>query len=149
MGPLMAFWRGLAVLLHLVTAAVLVALAIALPHTLGLDPGWRPILTRWWYRRLCRILGLRLRVDGSPASGALLVANHVSWLDILVLGAQGDLCFLSKAELRAWPLIGWMAEILGTLFIRRGAHQAGEMSKLIATRAREGCHWLSKPAHFW
>lgn len=138
MHALMASWRGLRVLLHLLTATILVTFALALPRLLGQNPGWKPALTRWWYRRLCRILGLRLHVEGNPAPGVLLVANHVSWLDIPVLGAQGDLCFLSKAEIRAWPLIGWMAEILGTLFIHRGAHQAGEMADLIAARTREG-----------
>jgi 1-acyl-sn-glycerol-3-phosphate acyltransferase len=131
-------WRGLRVLFHLLTAAVLVAIPIALPQALGRRPAWTPALTRWWYRRLCRILGLRLAVKGRMASGVLLVANHVSWLDIPVLGSQGDLCFLSKAEIRAWPLIGWMADVLGTLFIHRGAHQARDLADRIAGRLREG-----------
>lgn len=54
----------------------------------------------------------------------LLIANHISWLDIPILGAQGELGFLSKSEVRGWPLIGWMAKIAGTRFIERGAHQS-------------------------
>ncbi len=107
-------WRGLRVLFHLLTAAVLVAIPIALPQALGRRPAWTPALTRWWYRRLCRILGLRLAVKGRMASGVLLVA------------------------IRAWPLIGWMAYVLGTLFIHRGAHQARDLADRIADRLREG-----------
>jgi len=138
MQPLAALWRGLRVLLHLLTAFMLVALLMAPARVQGRRFTQAPALTRWWYRRLCRILGLRLVVTGDLAPGVLLVANHVSWLDIPVLGAQGDLCFLSKAEIRAWPLIGWMAEILGTLFINRGAHQARGLAEQIAARARYG-----------
>jgi len=135
---LSALWRGLRLLIHLLTAFVLVATAIAPARALGRYPAWSAALTTWWYRHLCRMLGLRLKVEGSPEPGVLLVANHVSWLDILVLGAQADVCFLSKAEIRAWPLIGWMAAILGTLFIHRGAHEAGAMATQIAARIREG-----------
>ncbi len=138
MQSLLVLWRGSRFLLHILTAMLLVASAVALPRALGLRPAWRPTLTRWWYRRLCRILGLRLAVAGSLAPGILLVANHISWLDIPVLGAQGDVAFLSKAEIRAWPLIGWMAEVLGTLFIHRGANQARGIAEQIASRARAG-----------
>lgn len=138
MQPLAAFWRGLMFLLHLLTAFLLVALLIAPARARGRRFAQAPALSRWWYRRLCRILRLRLVVTGELAPGVLLVANHVSWLDIPVLGAQGDLCFLSKAEIRAWPLIGWMAEVLGTLFISRGAHQARGLAEQIAARARDG-----------
>ena len=138
LSALSALWRGLRVLLHLLTAFLLVALLIAPARVLGRRFAQTQALKRWWYRRLCRILGLRPMVTGELAPGVLLVANHVSWLDIPVLGAQGDLCFLSKAEIRAWPLIGWMAEILGTLFISRGAHQARELAERIAARARHG-----------
>ena len=133
-----ALGRGLLVLLHLLSAFFLVALLIAPAWARGRRSARAPALTRWWYGRLCRILRLRLVVEGRLAPGVLLVANHVSWLDIPVLGALGDLCFLSKAEIRAWPLIGWMAEVLGTLFITRGANQAREMAGQIADRARYG-----------
>ncbi len=138
MQSLLLLWRGSRFLLHLLTALLLVASAVALPRALGLRPIGLAALTRWWYRRLCRILGLRLTVTGGLAPGILLVANHISWLDIPVLGAQGDIAFLSKAEIRAWPLIGWMAEVLGTLFITRGANQARDIADQIARRARAG-----------
>jgi hypothetical protein len=92
---------------------------------------------RWWHRRLFRALELRVRVTGDFAERALLVANHIAWLDIPVIGAQGQIAFLSKAEARAWPLIGWMAETAGTLFITRGANEVGDLDRRrIAERCR-------------
>jgi len=83
--------------------------------------GQRQGLTRWWLRNLIRLLPLRLHVHGSPVSDtALWVSNHVSWLDIVVLGAQAPVHFLSKAEVRQWPVIGWLAAAAGTCFIQRG-----------------------------
>ncbi|MEA3273872.1 MAG: lysophospholipid acyltransferase family protein [Pseudomonadota bacterium] len=66
------------------------------------------------------------------------VANHVSWLDIPVIGAQARIGFLSKTEVKDWPLIGWMAEIADTLFIARGANQTGAVIPHIAERVRFG-----------
>jgi 1-acyl-sn-glycerol-3-phosphate acyltransferase len=66
------------------------------------------------------------------------VANHVSWLDIPVLGAQGEIAFLSKAEVRDWPLVGWLAELTGTLFIARGANQAAGTATRVAERVLSG-----------
>ena len=63
-----------------------------------------------------------VQVAGELIPNALLVANHVSWLDIPVLGSRARIDFLSKADIKAWPLIGWMAETLGTLFVARGAN---------------------------
>jgi len=135
---LRVLWRGARVLLHILAGAALVALSSVLPRALGRRPGWMPALTRWWYRRLGRLLGMQVAVQGALEPGVLLVANHVSWLDIPVLGAQGDIAFLAKAEIRAWPLIGWMAAVLGTLFIQRGANQARDIADQIAARARAG-----------
>ncbi|WP_341707168.1 lysophospholipid acyltransferase family protein [Halopseudomonas sp.] len=81
----------------------------------------RQKLTRWWMRNLIRILPLQVKVSGKPtAATALWVSNHVSWLDIVVLGAQAPVHFLSKAEVRSWPVIGWLASAAGTCFIQRG-----------------------------
>ena len=82
-------------------------------------------IARWWSRRLCRILGLQVTVRGLPATGpALYVANHISWVDIPVLHGIAPAHLVSKAELRAWPLVGWLASRSGTLFIRRGERNA-------------------------
>lgn len=74
-----------------------------------------------WSRRLLAIFGLRLRVEGAPLRGAhMTVANHVSWLDIPVLSAQEPTRFVSKSEVREWPVAGWLARAAGTFFLRRG-----------------------------
>lgn len=126
-------WRALRAIEHLLTGA-LITLAVATLRALGRAPRWQPEIVRWWHQRLCRILGLRVTVRGDIRAPALLVANHVSWLDIPVLGAQGRVGFLSKAEVRRWPIIGWMAAVAGTLFIERGANRFAEA--IAAVRAR-------------
>lgn|GEM_PF-81540 len=75
-----------------------------------------------WARRLLKILGIRARLAAAPVlpSGTLLVCNHVSWLDIYLIYAAHRVHFVSKAEVRAWPVAGWLAHKTGTLFIERG-----------------------------
>jgi 1-acyl-sn-glycerol-3-phosphate acyltransferase len=120
---------------HLTSGATIALLLVVGGH-LGWHPGWRSAVVRWWHARLCRALELRVRVAGRPANNALLVANHISWLDIPVLGAQGEIGFLSKAQVRAWPLIGWLAKVAGTLFIERGANRARVLIRQIELRIR-------------
>ncbi len=73
-----------------------------------------------WAGKLMRILNITLRVSGAPPEGgAVLVANHVSWLDIHVLHSLLPVRFISKAEVRDWPLLGQLAKASGTLFITR------------------------------
>lgn len=87
---------------------------------------------RWWMRRLLHIVGIEVRAHGLPhAAPALLVANHVSWLDIPCLLACTDAVFVAKAEVARWPLVGSLAARTGTLFLDRG--QGAE-----ATTARMG-----------
>jgi 1-acyl-sn-glycerol-3-phosphate acyltransferase len=95
-------------------------------------------LVSWWHRRLCRALGMRIEVIGAPAPGVLLVANHVSWLDIPVIGAQGPIGFVSKAEVEHWPLIGWMARIADTLFMARGGNETSDTVRRVQERLRAG-----------
>jgi 1-acyl-sn-glycerol-3-phosphate acyltransferase len=74
-----------------------------------------------WARETLRRLGVELRVAGSPARSGpmLLVANHISWLDIVVLHATCHCRFVSKADVRRWPLIGTLAAGGDTLFVER------------------------------
>lgn len=139
-----ALWRGVRISEHLLTGTLITVL-VALARRLGRPCRWYPRVTRWWHGRLCRALGLRVRVHGAPRPATLLVANHVSWLDIPVLGAQGQIGFLSKAEIRYWPLVGWLASMTGTLFIERGAHQASDLAERIAARVNSGTSVLVFP----
>jgi 1-acyl-sn-glycerol-3-phosphate acyltransferase len=82
----------------------------------------------WWSRGMLARLGIRLEVTGQQGEGAALVAaNHLSWLDILAIDAAQPACFVSKSEVRDWPLLGRLVAASGTLFIdrerRRDAHR--------------------------
>lgn len=136
---LVAIHRSLRVALHLVTGATLLV-CLTGARRLGLTANWSGDIVRWWHARLCRSLGLTVEVTGGPAPHALLVANHVSWLDIPVIGSQAGIDFLSKAEVRDWPLIGWMAATAGTLFITRGGNQTAGLVPRIGERIRAGGH---------
>lgn len=74
-----------------------------------------------WSGKLLKILGIRLAAGSLPeyTHGALLVANHISWLDVFVIHATRRVHFVSKHEVRDWPVVGWLAERAGTLFIQR------------------------------
>ena len=88
------------------------------------SPARRRALVAWWAGKLLRIVGVASRLEGgAPATtqrGAMIAANHVSWLDIFALQAITPARFVAKSEVRDWPLAGWIAERAGTLFIRRG-----------------------------
>ncbi|APR03707.1 lyso-ornithine lipid acyltransferase [Thauera chlorobenzoica] len=110
-------WRYLRLGLHLVYGVATVALVY--PFT-GRDI--HRALRRRWSRALLRILGIELEAEGEPiAPGCLLVANHISWVDIFAINALAPAAFVSKAEVRTWPLIGWLAATNDTLFLRRGS----------------------------
>ncbi len=92
------------------------------------NPAAADALVRWWVRRVLTILAVQVRVVGKPNPGAtLLVANHISWLDIPLVRAMADVAFVSKEEVRRWPLIGAMAARAGTLFLTRGSRDASSM----------------------
>ena len=89
-----------------------------------------------WARQMLQIVGIELVVVGTPpASGPmLLVANHISWLDILVMHAARHCRFVSKSDVKAWPLVGTFADGAGTLYVaresRRDAHRVvGQMAE--------------------
>ncbi len=86
---------------------------------------WRERLIRHWSRGLLHICGVRVSAAGIPLAGpCLVVANHVSWLDIFALNAWGATVFVAKAEIRRWPVLGWLVAGAGTLFIERGNRRA-------------------------
>jgi 1-acyl-sn-glycerol-3-phosphate acyltransferase len=113
---LRAPWRLARVALHLLHGMALMAWRFQ-----GLDAAGRQTLVQWWSAKLLREAGLTLRVQGQPRpGGALLIANHVSWLDIAALHAACPQArFVSKADVRRWPLLGWLVASGGTLFIDR------------------------------
>ncbi len=78
-------------------------------------------LPRWYHRRVCALLGVRLKVEGVLARGApvLLIANHVSWLDIPVISATAPVSFVAKKEVASWPFVSWLAKLQRTVFVDR------------------------------
>ncbi|MFC5699194.1 lysophospholipid acyltransferase family protein [Pseudomonas sp. GCM10022186] len=106
----------------------------------------RQRLTCWFLARLAGALPFRVRISGAvPQQPMLWVSNHVSWTDIPLLGALAPLSFLSKAEVRAWPVAGWLAHKAGTLFIRRGSGDSGLVGQQLARHLGEGRNLLIFP----
>lgn len=99
-------------------------------------------IRRRWSRHLLAILGLELRVTGATLiERGLLVANHVSWVDIFVINALTPAAFISKAEVRQWPLIGWLSAVNETVFLRRGSRgHARIINEEIARCMQAGRH---------
>lgn len=83
------------------------------------------LMMKWWCRTVCRIFGVRISLQGRVSNGpVLIVANHISWLDILILHSQAVMSFVSKAEIAKWPLVGFLARISHVVFHRRGSHDS-------------------------
>ncbi|MGE0563311.1 MAG: lysophospholipid acyltransferase family protein [Pseudolabrys sp.] len=94
-----------------------------------------------YYRFLCRLLRIRVRVRGAPVSGlpVLIVSNHISWADIVVLGAIAPMVFVAKREVSGWPLIGAAARVQKVVFVdRERRQQTGNAVSEIAARLAEG-----------
>jgi 1-acyl-sn-glycerol-3-phosphate acyltransferase len=79
-------------------------------------------LNRAWSLKMLSLCGMKLVIHNDAARldrGVLVVGNHVSWIDIYVINAWRPTPFVSKAEVRNWPVVGWLAQQLGTVFIQR------------------------------
>jgi 1-acyl-sn-glycerol-3-phosphate acyltransferase len=115
--------RGLRAAWRLLRCAVhgLHGLAIALLRFDRLDAAQRHARIRWWSTKTLRLMGIALQVEGSVRpGGTLLVANHVSWLDITALHAVVPHArFVSKADIQSWPLLARLADAADTLYLER------------------------------
>lgn len=113
---LRAAWRLLRCVVH-----GLHGLAIALLCFDGLDAAQRHARIRWWSTKTLRLMGITLQVEGSVRpGGTLLVANHVSWLDITALHAVVPHArFVSKSDIQSWPLLARLADAADTLYLER------------------------------
>ena len=87
--------------------------------------GGGDVLVRSYLSWVGWLLGLRIRVEGTPVTGnALYVANHISWLDIPAIGGKERARFIAKSEIAGWSLIGWLAKLGGSVFVRRHQRSA-------------------------
>jgi lyso-ornithine lipid O-acyltransferase len=117
-------------------------LLIALQWLLGKLhlPGWGSIAVHY-YRVLCTLMRIHVRIDGEPLRGrpVLFIANHVSWVDIVVIGSIVPVAFVAKREVASWPLIGITAKMQRTVFVdRTRPRQAAEAVGEIAGRLKGG-----------
>lgn len=134
---------GAVLLLGMALAGVVALLERLCRHDLM---ALRQRLTCWFLRRLSAALPFDVEVQGElPASPMLWVSNHVSWTDIPLLGQLMPLSFLSKAEVRTWPLAGWLAHKAGTLFIRRGSGDSNLLARQLHRQLSAGRQLLIFP----
>lgn len=131
MPRLRRYWRLLRVAGVVLSGLIVAgALGIAERCAIPVSALRKQRLTQWFLTRLAAALPFRLRVKGElPTQPMLWVANHVSWCDIPLLGMLAPLSFLAKAEVRAWPALGWLAQAAGIAVHpprrrRRGAGQS-------------------------
>ena len=105
-----------------------------------LDAAQRMAHVGRWNRRLLQVLGITVRSSGNASEGAtLFIANHVSWLDIPAIISVRPMRFVSKSDVRAWPVIGWLVACGGTLFIeRRSRRDAQRVVHLVAEALQAG-----------
>ena len=103
-------------------------------------PGWGFIASKY-YRVLCALLRIRVCVVGNPVRdrAVLFVSNHVSWVDIVVIGSVAPVAFVAKREVASWPLVGITAKMQRTVFVDRGRrHQTGDAVGEIVKRVASG-----------
>lgn len=116
MRRLRAAWRLSRVALH-----VLHGVAIVLLRFGGAAPAWRRQRVQWWAAKMLRVAGAGHAVAGAPhEGGALLVINHISWLDIVAIHAACPQArFVSKADVKRWPVLNRLVDAADTLYLER------------------------------
>ncbi|MGN2248495.1 lysophospholipid acyltransferase family protein [Frateuria sp. GZRe14] len=139
--PLRYLWRVPLLLLHILLGILLCAGILSWNRHRVMVDGREPFahrMIRWWSTMLMRIFGLRsVRVGKPLPDPVLFVANHTSWIDIELLHSQRAACFVAKAEIARWPLVGWMAATGGTIFHRRGSnHSLAAVMQAMVERLR-------------
>ena len=129
--------RGARLVIHL-------AIGMLLVGVLTLDR-WNKLnaqaLMSWWCQVTLGIFGVELIRNGAPHDGGrITVANHVSWLDIIVIGASEPTRFVAKSEIQSWPIAGSLADACGTFYIRRGKGGSRPLlDKLVPHLQAGGC----------
>jgi len=100
---------------------------------------WRNRWFRAWSRSLARILGMSIHVEGTPPDHAMLVANHLSYIDIPLLATQIDAVFVAKSEVASWPVIGHLCRAIDTIFVDRSVKRdVVRVGREIAGRIERG-----------
>lgn len=112
-GGLSAVWSGACLLAWLIGNLPLLPIPRARVR-------WRHLIVRTWARGVCRLVGMRRSVRGTPPKAPFfLVSNHLAYMDIVLLYASVDGVFIAKQEMRHWPILGPLANLFRTIWVRR------------------------------
>ncbi|MEY3244779.1 MAG: hypothetical protein RJB20_1019 [Pseudomonadota bacterium] len=118
------YYRLIRIALHTLSGVAMAALVMPLSSKNG-----RLAIILWWSKKLLRILNLQVKVYGqtpptyASARNNLLVANHISWLDIHAINSLLPVRFIAKSDIKSWPVFGYLAKKSQVLFIERGKRQ--------------------------
>ncbi|PRZ32770.1 1-acyl-sn-glycerol-3-phosphate acyltransferase [Antricoccus suffuscus] len=140
-----AVWVRLAALVSRVLIGAMVIFALlALARVIPVTRRLVSTYMRHLYKTLLKTCRVKVAVDGprttfaAPGTPVLVVANHVSWLDVIVLGSLQSVTMISKAEVEHWPLIGAIAAKLGTIFLDRTSYDDVARTRVVAGHALRG-----------
>lgn len=126
--PLRYAYRTPWLCVHFLIGIAICILVVSYRRSTVAHAGHEPVqhrIIRWWSRVLLRIFGFRTRAFGDPKpDAAMFVCNHVTWLDIELMHSQRAVCFVAKAEIAHWPVVGWLAACAGTIFHKRGSNRS-------------------------
>jgi lyso-ornithine lipid O-acyltransferase len=127
-------WRLAAVLAWTVPLMPVQALGLILKRR------WVMEFPRFYHRNVCRLLGLKVRQTGEPASArpVLFVSNHIGYLDIAVLSSLIPVSFVAKSEIAGWPFFGWLAKLQRSVFVDRQVRSTAAQRDAIAERLAAG-----------
>jgi 1-acyl-sn-glycerol-3-phosphate acyltransferase len=136
--------RGLAVLLWTLPAMLIQAACLFLPgHA-------KVLFARIYWRVLARLIGIRVQVVGTPVSRSggrrvIYVSNHSSWVDVPVVGGVLDGCFVAKADVAGWPVIGTIARLGRTVFVSRSRASTGKERDAMRAKLKAGDNLILFP----
>lgn len=130
--------RILRVSLHLIWGVFIASIVFRLT-----PKAWHNRIAQRWAQKILAMLGIHIHRHGTMPDlhtrGAIIVSNHMSWLDIWLIYSIRPVRFISKADVRSWPVIGFLAQQSGTLFIQRERrHHTAEILQQAAELLKEG-----------
>ncbi len=142
--PVRAVFRGASILLWTLPMGLLQGAMLLLPGR------GKVVVARLYWASLCRLMGMQVRVIGTPArrlDGRSLVfaSNHSSWLDVLTLGGTLEACFVAKQEVGTWPLVSTVARLGRTVFVSRRARNTGQERDSMRARLDAGDNLILFP----
>lgn len=135
---------------HMVVVLAILWIALLLPIQLivmRVTPRHSHLLPRLFHRGVCRLLRLKVEVRGMPRERGptLIASNHVSWMDIIVLGSVVDACFVAKHEVATWPVFGLLAKCQRTVFIERRLRRTADHRDEMIERLEQGDNLILFP----